>query len=396
MPIMPMLEGEIPEEDIRAKADAGGYFEWKYKCPEDVEFSTGYEDIDFSRYDPEFLRPLPKEEQDKYVDELVEMYLERGIYPIKYFSEEGIWNELTRVFDEEVGFTGNYTKNGSAGRAYGNWRFPNLHQVLVQQQGAPRGSMYDKFFVKPWLRQAIRFIIFNGKTGGQPLPTRVYSALRLVGGSASNFKCTDARAIYERYVPEGGLILDTSMGFGGRMLGAISSPNEYTYVGTDPNTETFYHLLQQKEDLVSYFGIDPERIELHCAGSEHISGIDGEADFMFTSPPYFNLEIYSEEESQSYNEYSEIDGWIEGFVRPTIRNIRRSLKKGGRCAINIADFYTRDTGKVNFVDDWIRISNEEGLPYESEFFLGVSARAGTALQTGGGVKKERVPVFRKA
>ncbi len=233
----------------------------------------------------------------------------------------------------------------------------------------------------------------------------------MVGGSASNFKCTDARAIYERYVPEGGLILDTSMGFGGRMLGAISSPNEYTYVGTDPNTETFYHLLQQKEDLVNYFGIDPERIELHwlgaisspneytyvgtdpntetfyhllqqkedlvnyfgidperielhCAGSEHIAGIDGLADFMFTSPPYFNLEIYSGEESQSYNEYSEIDSWIEGFVRPTIRNIRRSLKKGGRCAINIADFYTRDTGKVNFVDDWIRISNEEGLPYE--------------------------------
>jgi hypothetical protein len=396
MSMMPFLATEVSEEEIRQKGDNGGFFSWNYECPESQETSTGYDDVDFDKYSKAWYNSFAPEDRDKALDEIADIYLDRGIYPTLYYSEFGTYNELNRVFDNTVGFNGNYVKNNSIGRMWENWRFPNIHRVMVQQQGADRGSMYDKFFIRKWLKQAIRFIIDNGKEGSSPIPTRVYSALRLVGGSASNFKNTDAQAIYERYCPENGLILDTSMGFGGRLLGAMSSQKNFYYIGTDPNTETCYHLHELRDDLNNFMGVDYDRMEIHCVGSEYIEGIDGQVDFSFTSPPYFNCEVYSTEESQSYNKYSELDGWVENFVRPTIRNIRKSLKKGGLCAINIADFYTKDTGKINFVDKWIEISEEEGLPWDSDFYLGISARAGTASQKAGdSTKKERVPVFRK-
>lgn len=396
MSTMPLLETEIPEEEIRHRGESGEFFDWNYTCPDNVFTSTGYDDVDFSQYNTEKYRSLSDEDKDKMLDEVADIYLERGIYPTLYYSEAGTEDALNRIHDNVVSFTGDYVKNNSVGRMWGNWRFPNLHRVLVQQQGADRGSMYDKFFIRKWLKQSIRFIIDNGKGGSTPEPLRVYSALRLVGGSASNFKNTDAQAIYERYCPAGGLILDTSMGFGGRLLGAMASDNDYYYIGTDPNVETCYHLHQLRDDLNNYLGVDYDRMEIHCAGSEYIQGIDNMCDFMFTSPPYFNCEVYSEDETQSYNRFSEIDAWVENFVRPTIRNIKRSLKPGGLAAINIADFYTKDTGQVNFVDKWCEISNEEGLPWDSDIYLGISARAGTASQKAGdSTKKERVPVFRK-
>lgn len=388
------LQGEVDNSDIHERGDAHGYFEWNHECDPFELSDTGYEDVDFSKYTSEWYRN--QSDPDAAEQEIADIFLDKGIFPVVYYSEDGVADELMKLLDAEVGFTGDYVKNGHQGRAYGNWRFPNLHRVKVAQQGINRGSMYDKFFNLKDLKQAIRFSLGNGEGTGNPItPQRVYSSMRLVGGSASNFKATDAKAIYERFTPEGGVIWDPCMGFGGRMLGAMSSKNDYKYIGTDPNTETVYHLLQQKDDLCTV-GIDTDNIDIHCAGSENFAGMDNEIDFVFTSPPYFNLEIYSDEPTQSYNEFSEIEGWLEGYVRPTCAAIRKALKPGALAAINIADSNSaKDTGSISFVDAWSKISGEEGVPLDSEFYLGVSARAGTAAKKNGGVKKERVLVFRK-
>lgn len=406
MTLMGKLKGEVPEEEIRRRGEAGEYFDWNYECPDYMNKSTGYEDVDFSKYTSEWLRSQSNDpkEQDKILEEVADIFLEKDIFPIWYFSEMGALDEVQRTLETETKFKGDYVKGNSAGRAYMYWRFPNVHKVMIPQQGKARGSMYEKFHIKSELCQALRFMLANGKGHSEVNVTRLYSSMRLVGSSSGGFKATDASAIYDRYTPEGGLILDTSMGFGGRMLGAMTAKKHLRYVGTDPNTETFYHLLQQRDDLEA-LGIDvDERIEMHCCGSEAISGLEGQCDFMFTSPPYFDLEVYTDEETQSYNMFPDLDSWFEGYVRPTIRAIRESLKVGGYAAIKIADFTVRKdkpeggyySEPVNYVDRWVEMSNQEGLLLDSEFYSGVSARAGSSARTNGsGVKKERVPVFRK-
>lgn len=183
-------------------------------------------------------------------------------------------------------------------------------------------------------------------------------------------------------------------GFGGRMLGALSSKNKYKYVGTDPCTETMYHLHQLGEYIEMVTGRE-DSYELHCCGSEDFRGKPNSIDFAFSSPPYFNLEVYSDEPTQCYNKFPKLEEWLEGYVRQTIKNIYNMLKPGCFYAVNIADFKVGNGGEVAYVDEWKRISAEEGMPLFDTVYLGVTARAGSAEQAAGELKKENIMVFKK-
>lgn len=194
----------------------------------------------------------------------------------------------------------------------------------------------------------------------------------------------------------GGHILITgNCGFGGRLLGALSSKKNFKYVGTDPNTETMYHL-HQLADYIEQVTGRQDSYELHCCGSEVFKGKPNSIDFAFSSPPYFDLEIYSDEPTQCYNKFPKLEDWLEGYVRQTIKNISYMLKPGRFYAVNIADFTVGKDGKVAYVDEWIKISTEEGMPLYDTVYLGVTARAGSAEQAAGELKKENILIFKKA
>lgn len=193
---------------------------------------------------------------------------------------------------------------------------------------------------------------------------------------------------------KGEIYVTGNCGFGGRLLGALSSKNNYRYVGTDPCTETMYHLHQLGEYIEQVTGRE-DSYELHCCGSEEFIGPEKSIDFAFSSPPYFNLEVYSDEPTQCFNKFPELDEWLEGYVRATIKNIKHMLKPGKFYAVNIADFKVGSGKTVAYVDEWIRISTEEGMPLFDTVYLGVTARAGSAEQAAGELKKENILVFKK-
>ena len=193
---------------------------------------------------------------------------------------------------------------------------------------------------------------------------------------------------------KGEIYVTGNCGFGGRLLGALSSKNNYKYVGTDPCTETMYHLHQLGQYIEQVTGRE-DSYELHCCGSEEFRGPKNSIDFAFSSPPYFNLEVYSDEPTQCFNKFPELEGWLEGFVRPTIQNIKHMLKPGKLYAVNIADFKVGSGKEVAYVDEWIRISTEEGMPLFDTVYLGVTARAGSAEQAAGELKKENILIFKK-
>lgn len=190
------------------------------------------------------------------------------------------------------------------------------------------------------------------------------------------------------------IFITGNCGFGGRLLGALSSKNNYKYVGTDPNTETMYNLHRLGEYIEMTTGRE-DSYELHCCGSEDFKGPANSVDFAFSSPPYFDLEVYSDEPTQCFNKFPVLEDWLEGYVRGTIKNIYHMLKPGCTYAVNIADFKVRGGQEVAYVDEWIRISTEEGMPLYDTVYLGVTARAGTKLQAAGELKKENILIFKK-
>ena len=90
---------------------------------------------------------------------------------------------------------------------------------------------------------------------------------------------------------------------------------------------------------------------------------EGSVDFAFSCPPFYALEIYSDEKTQSINKFKTYNEWLEGYIGPTIKHIYKALKVDGKFGIDISNFYYK-AKKYFFVEDVIRIAEEEGFKYD--------------------------------
>ena len=186
----------------------------------------------------------------------------------------------------------------------------------------------DKSFTR-YVRKLLRY----GKS-----PNDMRSMFAFVGaGYCSNFRPATAKTIYELYGKENSKVLDTSSGFGGRLLGFFTAKNTVEYVGIDPNTadscNKFIEFMQMR------FGIN-KKAYVNKIGSEDFTidnypQYENYFDISFTSPPYFDTEKYSDSDTQSYKKFNTYDVWIDGFYRNTIYNSCNALKLDGTFAINI-------------------------------------------------------------
>ena len=201
----------------------------------------------------------------------------------------------------------------------------------------------------------------------------------------SNFRPTAAHAIYNRFLPDVGTTWDMSGGYGGRLLGAIKS--QINYIATEPATKTFKGL---KEIIVDWSHVSNifrkvPHFEIVQKGSEDFLPDKESLDLCFTSPPYFNTEKYSDEETQSYIKFPTQDEWTDGFLRKTIQNCHYGLKPNRYMLINIANVKSFK----HLEDTTIWIAEQEGFVLEEAYRLALSKISGN------GFKYEPIFVFRK-
>ena len=218
-------------------------------------------------------------------------------------------------------------------------------------------------------------------------PSGMRKTLRIMTGSqgVSNFRPTAAHAIYNRFLPDGGTTWDMSGGYGGRLLGAIKS--QINYIATEPATETVKGL---KEIIVDWSHISTifrkvPHFEIVQKGSEDFIPDKKSLDLCFTSPPYFNTEKYSTEETQSYIKFPTQDEWVEGFLRKTIQNCHYGLKPNRYMLINIANVKSFK----HLEDTTVWVAEQEGFVLEDGYRLALSKIHGN------GFKYEPIFVFRK-
>jgi hypothetical protein len=157
---------------------------------------------------------------------------------------------------------------------------------------------------------------------------KVYNGVQVV----SNFRPTASKLIYELF-GGGGVVWDMSCGWGGRLLGALSSFKIKKYIGTEPSTKTYDGLIKMKED----FKYLKKKVDIHCMGSE---------DFI---------------------------------------PCKNSLKKNGFLVLNIAN--TSSAKKIE--EGLLLLSKNIGFKYVKTMQLVLSAI------NGGGYKYEPIYVFKK-
>ena len=119
----------------------------------------------------------------------------------------------------------------------------------------------------------------------------LYGLVKLIGkfykdfATVSVFKPWIARHIYDRYLPNGGTIIDPCMGWGGRLLATLDS--NYKYIGYDLNENAVQSHKHMRKFLGSRLVFEPRFI---CDDSSRCDF--EEADLLFTSPPYDDKESY--------------------------------------------------------------------------------------------------------
>ena len=248
--------------------------------------------------------------------------------------------------------------------------------IMVSQTASsrmsPMASLLDDVCVDEMLEFTKKYPVFYPKEYTQFNRVNVYFGnAGKVASRVANFEPETAREIFTyHFQDENGfctrddlVCLDTSCGFGARMSGVLLNDPSYhfTYLGIDPNTK-LQERLNEMGEFYKKHKLTNGTYDLRCQGSEvFIPEWVGKADVMFTSPPYFDLEVYSNEETQSLS-YGSYHNWVKYFVQPTVINIYKYLKPGGIAMINIKNMTKSKPAFDDFVRAFMRIKGFERMP----------------------------------
>jgi len=352
---------------------------------------TGYEPV-LDKLDS-YTKGKFERDPERVVDEVFDIYRSVNLVPIIYYTEQGLLTAIrqfqsfdyNRVDNRRIGLGNN------RGQPLSRFLFPNM--MTAEPKGRGSNSLRDRFYNDKKLKRAIR-LCFEAREGEHlARPTALRRALELVTGeNIQNFKPQNARSLAEYLCPVVfGRIYDYSAGYGGRLLGVGASRMRYSYTAVDPNTETYKYLCYYKNLIEQVTGMQGE---IHCSTSEEFTPND--VDCAFSSPPYFNLEKYSDEDTQCMVRYQTLDEWFDGYAVPTMENIYRGLNSDGVFATNIADYKSYGNKSYAVVNRWIATAEKIGFKHCETIRMMLNTRPGVGNDKKSGREKwEGVYVFTK-
>lgn len=151
-------------------------------------------------------------------------------------------------------------------------------------------------------------------------------------------------------------IIDMSAGWGDRLIGSMASKLKTGtvthYKGSDPNS-CLYPIYKEMIDLLLKHSPNNEgSFYIENVGFENLNVENNFYDLAYTSPPYFDLEVYSNEKTQSISIFDHPDTWFEYFLKPSIIKIINAVKINGHIVL-----YINQYGKMNYMEkffEWIK------------------------------------------
>lgn len=211
---------------------------------------------------------------------------------------------------------------------------------------------------------------------------------------------------YRWYCPPGGAILDCFAG--GSVRGIVAGALGYRYTGVDLRAEQVAANREQGIDVFKRLqGIKRETLavmpEWRCGDSQDIAAVaPGEYDFLFSCPPYADLEVYSEDARDlsaiAASNYEAFRLAYSGIIKASVG----SLKPDSFACFVIGEVRRADGSYYNFVGDTVRAFIEAGCSYYNECILvtalgSLPVRAGRQFQGGRKIGKthQNVLVFLK-
>jgi 16S rRNA G966 N2-methylase RsmD len=235
-----------------------------------------------------------------------------------------------------------------------------LHQGLWSAR-TRSGKTYLEIFQDDTTLEKIirdRFKHGNGLT-----PAQLLVGIRMRAKGPANYPPATAKAIYDKFLPNGGIVLDPCGGYGGRMLAALCSSQVNYHVSLEPATNTYRDtrmMLSILQKTVPQLNIRKAKLLNTTAEDYCPAEKEGFFDLVFTSPPYFNQEIYSDEPDQvssTCKTLADYKVWIEKVSRNWIR----MMKPGALLLLQVSDPVVLGLQRMPIVKQWTSVLNETPL-----------------------------------
>jgi DNA modification methylase len=196
--------------------------------------------------------------------------------------------------------------------------------------------------------------------------------------------------LYHWFVPENGEILDPFAG--GSVRGIVANYLGYKYTGIDIRPEQVESNIEQglkilnennqpnwivgdSNEVLSYY--DNEYPFFNCAEK---------FDFVFSCPPYADLEVYSDLEGDISNmNYNDFLLAYESIIEKSCV----LLKKGGYACFVVGEVRDKDGNYIGFVPDTIRAFQKCGMKFYNEAIL-LNAIASASMRANGNMKTQKL------
>jgi hypothetical protein len=220
------------------------------------------------------------------------------------------------------------TKNLKGGSRYGS-KIVNFFTALERHKTIGKKGINFYQFLERRMELAkekyIQNILKYYNTNETDADLKIWKYIfNLYFNSITIFRPVIAVNIYKQFSPQ--TILDPTMGWGGRIVGACAL-NIPKYIGIDSNRD----LIKPYEDLSKFLSKhSTTEIELFWGDCLTFDYSKIKYDMVFTSPPYFNIEQYNYQERRTKEE------WRENFYKPFARKTFQYLEKGGHYCLNVS------------------------------------------------------------
>jgi DNA-binding CsgD family transcriptional regulator len=319
----------------------------KYCVPDLVDFGYIYGNADFTK---KKFSSLSFDQKSFLVEDTVQFYLHRG-FPYPKYSEEERHKDfmllmshnaevVNGVFKPNMNIFGNKLCNHFFSHRFNAKRY---HTDALSIWGT---SEFSKFI-------ETRYKNFRAPFSDSTIRTGI--SLR---GLPRNFNPAIAKYIYNNYLPDNGSTLDFSAGYGGRLLGYLACGKGSKYAGVEPLSESFLGLNRLAEDTIRWTDLSKETIKFIHSPFEKLT-FEENFDLIFSSPPFFGLEIYGNEDTQSIEQYPKYNLWLENFWFKTLKICYDCLKLHGYLIFSLSNYL-----KYNIIEDTIQFLKNFSLVSE--------------------------------
>lgn len=242
----------------------------------------------------------------------------------------------------------------------------------VTEYEIEKGSLVEKFTVPPfsvldtrqgyWQDRKREWLRITGDLSetrdGEYGRISAESILDTINGGTSNFDPVLAEIMFSWFARSGDKILDP---FGGEQTkGVVAGELGYSYTGVE--------IRREQVDVNTEATGKYKRVRYICGDSNELEKLlQGETfNMCFTSPPYYDLEVYSKEDLSALGTYNEFMGQYANIFRQCYN----LLQEDSFLVLKLGEIRDKRTGEYRaFIADNIKLLTDIGFKYYNELVL---------------------------